>query len=180
MRSRRIVGASLPLRFRPFVLVPLLLAGCSSVHVVTDWDRDTNFSGYRSFEFAPSPAEKKGPTPGNRAFLDKRIKRAVEAELTAKGFVLRESGRADLLVVYYLKLQDVVNVYTYGHYPRRWGGAASVHRYKEGTLVLDLVDRNLDEVVWRGWGEGIRADVQRSEEKIHKAVAKILKKFPPQ
>jgi hypothetical protein len=167
---------------RPSAVLPLLLllsflfTGCSSLHVATDWDRDVDFAAYRTFEFAASPEdEKTAPAVSNRVFLDKRIRRAVTAKLEPEGLRPVEAGEGDLIVVYWLHLRDVVDVYSYGYYP----GGASYARYKEGTLVLDFVDRKLDEVVWRGWAEGIRAEVRHSEDQMFDIVRKILHDFPP-
>jgi hypothetical protein len=165
-------------RTRPLaLLVPLLAAGCSSMHYAADWDRGTDFRGYETFEFAPTPKEEqKGPEVSNKAFLDRRIRRAVTAVLEEKGLRPAEpGGRAELLVVYWMNLRDVVNVYSYGYYP----SGSTYSSYQEGTLVLDFVDRELDEVVWRGWVEGMKAEVRHSEEQIFHVVGKILKGFPP-
>ena len=129
-------------------------------------------------EFAPTPKkeEKAGPEVSNKVFLDRRIKRAVTAALEKRKLRPAETGaRGDLIVVYWMNLRDVVDVYTYGYYP---SGATS-SSYKEGTLVLDLVDREQDQVVWRGWVEGMKAEVRDSEEQIFHVVGKILRGFPP-
>jgi hypothetical protein len=161
------------------VLTIPTLAGCSSLRYSSDWDRDVDHRSYVTFEFAPTPTEERtGPSASNTTFLDKRIKRAVTAALEEekKGMRRVESGGgADLIVVYWLHLRDVVNVYSYGYYP----SGASYSSYKEGTLVIDLVDRELDEVVWRGWAEGIRAEVRHSEDQIFGVVRSILRDFPP-
>lgn len=161
------------------VLMVPVLAGCSSLRYSADWDRDVDHQAYRTFTFAPTPEpEKEGPSASNTTFLDKRIKRAVTAALEDKKKGLRRvesRAQADLVVVYWLHLRDVVNVYSYGYYP----SGASYSSYKEGTLVIDLVDRKLDEVVWRGWAEGMRAEVRHSEEQIFGVVRAILRDFPP-
>jgi hypothetical protein len=159
------------------LLLPMLAAGCSSMHYAADWDHGTEFRKYETFEFAPTPKEDKtGPEVSNKVFLDRRIKRAVTETLEKKGIRPAEAGaRGQLIVVYWMNLRDVVDVYTYGYYP---SGATS-SSYKEGTLVLDLVDRELDEVVWRGWVGGMKAEIRHSEEQIFHVVGKILRSFPP-
>lgn len=160
------------------VLVLPVLAGCSSLRFAADWDRGVDHRAYRTFTFAPTPpSEKTGPEASNTAFLDRRIRRAVVAALgdEKKGLQPVEGGApADLLVVYRLNLKDVVNVYGYGYY-----GGTSSSSYREGTLVIDLIDRKLDDVVWRGWAEGIRAEVRHSEEQIFGIVRTIFRDYPP-
>jgi hypothetical protein len=155
------------------VLFALLGAGCSSVRVATDWDRQYDFAGLHTYSWART---KDDDADAARApFLDRRIRQAVDAELAARGYESRESG-GDFLVVYHVKVRDRVNVYSYGPRWRRWH---DVDTYKEGTLVLGIVDRARDEIVWNGWGEGIVSEAGPSEEAVREAVAKILKEFPP-
>ena len=160
------------------VLALPLLAGCSSLRFAADWDRGVDHRAYRTFTFAPTPPlERTGPEASNTAFLDRRIRRAVVAALgdSKKGLQPAEPGTtADLLVVYRLNLKDVINVYGYGYY-----GGTSSSSFREGTLVIDLIDRKRDEVVWRGWAEGIRTQVQHSEEQIFGIVRTIFRGYPP-
>jgi hypothetical protein len=111
--------------------------------------------------------------------LDKRIRRATNRELSAKGLTLRESGPADLLIVYYVSIRNKLDVYPAYGYWRPWGRRVHVHSYREGTLVLDLVDPALDQMVWRGWASGVVGHPEESEERIGEAVAEILQRYPP-
>jgi hypothetical protein len=155
-------------------LILLLLggAGCSSVRVASDWDRQYDFSGLHAYSWART---KEGAEDPRLPFLDRRIRQAVDAELAARGYAARESG-GDFLVVYHIKVHDRVDVVAYGP---RWNRWHDVNAYKEGTLVLGIVDRARDEIVWTGWGEGIVSERGPSEEAVRSAVAKILKDFPP-
>jgi len=160
-------------RFLTLALLPLL-AGCSSLRFAKDWDREVDFEFYRTYEFARSPEQDRtGPETSNTTFLDKRIKRAIADRLEKKELRAAPQGeRGDLVVVYRMNLRDVVDVYGYGY-----GSTQST--WKEGTLVIDFVDRRTDAVVWRGWAEGMRAEVGHSEEQIFAVVGKILSGFPP-
>jgi hypothetical protein len=53
-----------------------------------------------------------------------------------------------------------------------------VYSYKQGTLILDIVDRSGQELVWRGVGSGVldRTDPTRN---LLIAVEKVLAEFPP-
>ena len=57
-----------------------------------------------------------------------------------------------------------------------------VHQYEEGTLILDFVDADAKELIWRGTATKA-LDSNPTPEKIEKnignVVAKILAKFPP-
>ena len=67
------------------------------------------------------------------------------------------------------------NYYAYGA-PFAYGGT-SVERehYKEGTLIVDLVDRRSKQVVWRGFGVGeVHKDRNKDIEDLPKVVGGIL------
>jgi hypothetical protein len=54
-----------------------------------------------------------------------------------------------------------------------------VHRYRRGTLVIDIVDPGQRQLVWRGWATGIFHDREEAEELVSEGVKKILRRFPP-
>ena len=62
--------------------VGIVLAGCSSLRTASDFDRDVDFSGYKTYNFYDKGLEKLRLND-----LDKRrLMAAVEAEMNAKGF----------------------------------------------------------------------------------------------
>jgi hypothetical protein len=69
--------------------------------------------------------------------------------------------------------------YNYSQYWIR--NQMDVYQYREGTLIIDLMDANNNNLIWRGWGTAIldNGDIDLTEEKINHAVYKILKEFPP-
>lgn len=173
MRTRSIAAALLA---AVLPAAALLLGGCSTVAVSTDWDRSVDFSGYRTFRWAPTK-ESKDMRRAEGSLLDTRIRRAVAETLTAKGFAASE-GAADLLLVYRVSSRNRTDVYRASTYRRPFGRVVDVHQYREGTLVLMIVDPQLDQVIWEGVGtDAIDRDDQG--EKIPQIVAKILEEFPP-
>ena len=58
-----------------------------------------------------------------------------------------------------------------------------VYQFTEGTLVIDLVDAETKNLVWRGTGTGAVDKTQRSPEEmqadIDKVINKIMASFPP-
>lgn len=173
MRTRSIAAALL------LVVLPAaaLLGGCSTVAVSTDWDRSVDFTAYRTFRWAPTK-ESKDMRRSEGSLLDAHIRRAVAAELTAKGFVAADNGAADLLLVYRVSSRNRADVYRASTYRRPFGRVVDVHRYREGTLVLMIVDPRLDQVIWEGVGADA-LDRDDQGEKIPEIVAKILEEFPP-
>jgi len=51
--------------------------------------------------------------------------------------------------------------------------------YRLGTLLLEFVDAESDQLVWAGWASDVMPDADKLiEKKIDKAIQKILKKLP--
>ena len=170
----------------------LVLAGCSSFNVRTDWDPDASLDDFdRYFFLEPAPrAEGTNPFADND-LLRKRVRESIERILAERGFrATSDRGEADFLVTYAVMLDDrlSINGYTTGSagYHRRAGygfgySSASVRQYQESTLMLDLLDPETELLVWRGWGTGIvrTRDRDRGAARLDKGVRAILDRFPP-
>jgi hypothetical protein len=156
-----------------------LLLSCSSVHVKTDYDTQTDFTKYKTFAFY-----KKGIDQSKISDLDKRrILRAIEKELIAKG--LTKSKNPDLLVSIFAKAEKRINVYNndywYPHYYTPYY-RNNVSQYVQGTLFVDLIDAEKKQLIWQGVGKGALSTSSKPEKKearIQKIVAEILAKYPP-
>lgn len=158
-----------------------LLASCSSVRVASDYDQNANFNNYKTFAFF-----KPGIDKAEISDLDKkRILRAIETELLAKGFTKSENPA--LLVSIFTTAEQRVNVYN----NNGWGWGAwgpwgmgmstnSVSTSTEGTLYIDLIDSNKKELVWQGQGTGyLPSKMDRKEERISEIVNEIMQEYPP-
>ena len=114
--------------------------------------------------------------------MNKRLKKSVIATLNGKGFTKTQSA-PDLLVAYHINVKKKTKVNVYGHGYGYWGPRpVDVHQFKEGTLILDLVDPKTKQLVWRGWGRGVfepTGDPQVSQARIDEAVSQVLKHYPP-
>ncbi len=168
----------------PLVLVGLTLVvvnlSCSRAITKADYDQGIDFSNYKSFEWMARP-QKKGVDPFvENSLLEKRIKNAANKELLAKGYRRQMTGDPDFLVVYYVDVEGKLDLgaYGYGYY----GGfyRPDVLQYNEGTLILDFVDPDSNELIWRGWYAGAIKGRAMREKEIHRAVRHILEKFPPE
>lgn len=159
------------------------IAGCATMSVTTDYDQDVDFSEYKTFNWV----KQKPKIPPRRridaALLDKRIRDAVEAELAFKGFRRVTGGIPDFLVAYHLGAENKVDVsafgYRYGPGGRWVGRQVEVHRYKEGSLILDIVDFDTRQLIWRGTAVGAIYSPADLERKLLEAVGKALDEFPP-
>ena len=177
------------LKTLPLLALLIVLTSCSSVKVATDYDKKANFSSYKTFAFFKTGIDK-----AEISDLDKRrILRAIEAELLAKGFT--KSENPDLLVSLFTKSQQRVDVYNnswgyggwgwggYGLGPWGWGwnNQPNTSVSTQGVLYVDLIDSNKKELVWQGMGTGyLSKNMEKKEERIKEFVSKIMEKYPPE
>ncbi|WP_299444258.1 DUF4136 domain-containing protein [uncultured Aquimarina sp.] len=166
------------------LILIITLSSCSSVRVASDYDKQANFDGYKSYAFF-----KPGIDKAEISDLDKkRILRAIEADMTAKGFT--KSANPDVLVSIFTKTKENVNIYQnnfgfgygWGWNPWFWGaGQNTVSRTTEGTLYIDLIDASKKELIWQGMGTAaLTKNVDKKQEKMNQIVTAILEKYPPQ
>jgi len=163
-----------------------LMIGCATVYDVKyDYDKQTDFDALKTYDWMDVPAD---------ATLDtltiERIKNAVDNELLAKG-LKRSSDNPDFLIAEHTGSKEKVQVndwgYSYSSYGRYRGGYwgprnVTTYEYEEGWLILDFVDAESKNLIWRGTAKAEVQNVdtpEKSETLIKKAVEKILEKYPP-
>lgn len=177
----------------PVILLVLAVTSCSSVKVASDYDKNVNFSEFKTFAFF-----KPGIDKAEINDIDKRrILRAIESELLAKGFTKSETP--DLLVSMFTKSNQRVDIYNNywgygawgwgGYGPWGWGGYGPwgwgwnqpvASTSTEGVLFIDLINANKKELIWQGQGTGyLTQNMEKKEERIKEFVSKILEKYPP-
>lgn len=166
------------------LLLLVIASSCSTVKVVTDYDKNVNFNTYKSFAFY-----KPGIDKAKISDLDKRrILRAIDAELGAKG--MQKSEIADILVSIFTKENERVDVYNnnfgwgWGWNPWWYGGGwgTTVSSSTEGVLYIDFIDAKTNQLVWQGVGRAqliTTGDVDKKEARIQEIVKEILAKYPP-
>lgn len=170
------------------ILILFFLISCSSLKVTTDYDTEADFSKYKTFAFY-----KKGIDKAEVSDLDKkRILRAIESELIAKGFT--KSENPDILISIFTKSTEKVNVndlgwgfgwgWGWGWNPWMFGGMnrINVNQYTEGTLFIDFIDKDTKTLIWQGIGSGAMRmkNAEKKEERINEFVKEIISKYPPQ
>ena len=180
------------LRTLLFAMPLAFVLSCSSVNVLTDYDRSANFDTYRSYAFYRTGIDR-----AQISDLDKRrILRAIETQMNAKGFV--KSNDPDLLVSIFTTESERVDVYNnfgwgwgygwgWGWNPYFWGGPGwwgpNVSTSTEGALYIDLIDARKKELVWQGRGKGTlgnTSNVEKKEKRIREFVSSIMEAYPPE
>lgn len=184
------------------LLAVTLIAACSAYNYYSVGS-SSNVSRYSTFAWLPPLNNTKNPYFDND-LADQKIKDQATAGLESKGLRLK-ANRPDLLVRYTIMVDNKVRtynepVYSYnygGFYPRYgyyrggrafyygWRGAYPVYvgddvyhvPYKEGTLILDIIDRTTHKVIWRGYGVGEVSNPERAINDLPQVVDGILNKL---
>jgi hypothetical protein len=163
-----------------------LAINCSSITTQFDYERGEDFSRFKTFSFLPVP-----PELARNQLLVNRIGDAIVKQLATKGMSESDSN-PDLLIAVHTQVKDKVNVtsYGYGYAPAYsfgyWGGigmgGTDVRQYEEGTLIIDMVDAQQKEMVWRGMASKALPSAptpEKVDKIIDDIVAKIFEKYPP-
>lgn len=189
LTQNKIVMKKLKLFALP-VLGLLILSSCTSVRVLSDYDREADFNSYKSYAFYKTGIDK-----AQISDLDKkRILNAIDAEMSSRGFV--KSNDPDLLISIFTKEREQVDVYNRSFYGYGWGYGywnpwlwgypgvygSDVSTRTEGSLYIDLIDATNKELVWQGRGVGTLSsnqNIEKKEERIREFVSEILQEYPP-
>jgi uncharacterized protein DUF4136 len=159
-----------------FAAIFLLLAACNnSYRIASDYEKDVDFSSFKTYHILD---HEHGFPLGANPINKQRIERAVENELKSLGYEFSE--KPDLLVAWFVTVQNVKSVDVYRDYYRGWRYIqyADVYEYKEGTLVIDIIDRANKQVVWHGKTSGqVYEGMTDIEGKINAAVKAMISKY---
>ena len=176
--------ASLSRRLRTLAAAALLAvsAGAMAVSVSTNYIPGTDFSKYRTYRWVLVEG-----APEIDPISDQQIKQAIDTQLSAKGWTRTEDPGADVYVAYQISMDREYRVDYYGGYGYgwRWGGMpASAHTstVDRGTLTLDFYNVKAKEMLWRGSATDSmrkKSSPEKRQKRLDKAMAKLLKDFPP-
>jgi hypothetical protein len=151
----------------------------------TDYDRDFNIREFTFYMWAEdTEIEARNNPLYYNELNDKRIKNAVNRQLKNKGYHQTEKN-PDLMIHYHIVVEDKTEFRSdpYGYYGPYWRRSyAYSYQYKQGTLIIDLMDAGNKHLLWRGWVTGVLGEVQdsaKAEYMIEEAVASIFEKLPP-
>lgn len=158
----------------------LLASGALAQKVTTDYQKDADFSRYKTFMWIMEP-KTRNPLTRQRVIDD------VNAALSGKGLTLVTSD-ADVSVAAHAATEEERTLDTfYDGFGGGWrwhGGFGSatttVNTYEVGTLVVDLFDARTKEAIWRGTSSKTLSDnPEKNAISLNKAVAKMFEHFPP-
>ncbi|QIZ77161.1 DUF4136 domain-containing protein [Ferrimonas lipolytica] len=172
------------------------LGGCANISTETDYNTEVDFNGYQSWAWVTPTATASSAAYQQNGLQDQRIRAAVANQLGQQGLQQVELEQADLLVNYLTSVEKKVDIDTFysdfGYHPYYYGNRrfhssytteTRVREYKEGTLVVDLIDAKSRQLIWRGSGtDTIKKGLTPAERTVavQEAVLAILGQYPPQ
>ena len=175
-----------------WLVVAVFSSSLSAQKVKTGYDKGVDFKKFKTYSWSAPEM------PVTRPVLYAAIMGWVDTELKAKGLTRVEKD-GELVLIPASGTEFAVNMVagtpilpTYGGQPpsidaTRWTGAAGAAYtaagpyVPEGMLALSFVDRASNKIIWNGTVKE-KLDIenkQKSLDHIHKAVMKLIKKFPP-
>jgi hypothetical protein len=184
-------------RFCAFLSSAVLLSGCASQSANYDYLPSTDFTQYEAFAWVQGNTGDSKSQRAKTPMVDQRIRDAVTSELTAKGFKQVERNAADFVVDYHVSVSQEEQRQPRGAVSigsGRYSGGSSVgfsvavplggnRTYKDGTLIIDMLDNKSNVLFWQGSGSRRVSDdlaPDRLTVLINEVVAEILAQFPPE
>jgi hypothetical protein len=159
----------------------LLVCGFMAAQdIKTNYVPGTDFSKYKTYRWVNIEGAQKPDQ-----ILDQQIRQAVDAQLASKSLTKTDDEKADLYVAYQVSITQQTEWNAYSTGGRRWGGGmgtATSSTIQVGTLGLDFYDSAAEKLLWRGNATKTlnpSKDPQKNQDRLNKAVAKLLKNFPP-
>ena len=180
MRNRLLLPLCLCLLASPAV-------AATKIHI--DYDGATAFSEYRTFQFRETRKDLRRASPS----LHESVARQIIGYARDGGLAMVPE-EPDIYLAYYvayhgdleLALEELEYAYgesfTPGSY---WQGGVGTRdtgkksfTFKEGTIVVDVWDRERRELVWRGMATAaLKKDYNKNELKLAKALDKLMKRW---
>jgi len=164
----------------------LVLAGCTPTMTVSaERDPNADLLAYRSYAWLAAPPKDPQFSNANADLLDWRVRTAVDTEMHARGYTRTAPDAPDLWVRYHIHIRetDVESFQDYYWY-RMGGGSDSpqdtfVFGYEEATLIVELLDAQTRQLVWRASVAAPRSK-ESKQERVAQAVALMFEKYPIQ
>ncbi|WP_422358516.1 DUF4136 domain-containing protein [Reichenbachiella sp.] len=176
------------------LMIMLFLAQTSIGQVKSDYDKEADFSKYKTYTFA---GWQENSDKILNEFDKKRILDALRSEFSNKGMEVVESD-GDAIITLFVVVNQKTSTTAYTDfnggmgYGGRWGwgyggmgmGSATTtyteSDYNEGTLVVDMYDTTEKQLIWQGViTSTVTENPKKREKTIPKKIRKLMKKYPP-
>lgn len=146
------------------------------------YDRETDFSGYETYDWVERKKPPKGSPLAVGGALDTKIRNAIDRQLAAQGFRPAIDEEPDFRVAF-----DGAMVQTTDIEAKRrkissgiaWVVDGDISSYFRGTLIISVEDAAAGKTVWSAWTESKIENPESPDKQVDKTVRKLLRRFPP-
>jgi len=175
-----------------WLIILLLLAGCSRVQVSQDYRPGLDFARLHSYRWQATSPASSTDIRINNPLLQERFRQAIDGTLTQRGYL--QAAAADFIVSYDYSIQtrieseplDTSFGLGYGRYYNYGaigiGTNVGVRQYDVGVLVIDFFDGRTGEPLWRGTATQLvttHSTPENTTAFVYRMVDTVLAQFPP-
>jgi hypothetical protein len=178
------------------ILLSACAVGSLVIKINTSQDQNARFDQYHTYNWYPAAAaspSSEGQT--DYGMLQAHVKKAIEQEIAKKG-LQKETENPQLFLAYDVSLPKPTAPpaqayppgfgyglawhmglrYDYGH--AKLTNYQPVNTFAPGTILIDVIDANTRELIWRGWAEEVIEDFNADYKTITNYVDDIIDKYP--
>jgi len=178
-----LLGSGCASRHARHSVQPIVGVTNASLHILADNTRRMPRSG--TFDWGVCYFQIPSEFKVDITVLDQRLHDALLEELNKKGFALKKQ-KPDYLVGYAVAAGDKVNQLSLD---AAYGAdlvmppiePAAAIQYKQGALIVDIVDARKKRLLWRGAitaGIDLNVTEEQKQVRIRAAIAELLRHFP--
>jgi hypothetical protein len=161
----------------------------SSVRVTTMAAPSAAFGEMHRFRILEPPSRRAGASPTDDPMLlnsmsNQTLVQSINSAFESRGY-MHDLASPDFTVAYYASARERLNVtewdYGYRGYWRgfREPGVVDIEPYTEGTVIIDVVNAQTKELMWRGRGQAATSDDPKAfQRSLQETVRSIVAKFP--
>jgi Domain of unknown function (DUF4136) len=194
----------------PLILLSIYFTACyppPSNLYQSEATKGVDFKNYKTFAWLATK-DTAYTKLANKQAVEKFLAAAVYQQLTKRGMTF-DSLNPDCLFTYTLILNKTYNVgnepnpvyapqsnpgalpgqynmyyyvpsYDYNYQPAQYAGGLQVTTFRDGSLMIDMIDRKAKKIIWRSSASGKVEDKDRKGLKptINEIVPPMFKKFP--
>jgi len=173
----------------PLLAILLAISSCSPIKVVTDKNKDVNFSKYKTYSFL-------GWQNNSDEILTETdresLRKAFTHEFERRGLSRVNSG-GDMQISLYIIVSDksAVSGYSsyygsrysgYSYYGGSYGYGTNSYKqrdYQVGTLIMDVMDKSTKEQVWQAVAsKTISNSESKRKRKTASNIRALMREFP--
>ena len=173
-------------------LLVALIAGCATTsppNTRVDYDKNADFSVYRTFGFPKETGTDRG---GYSTLVTSYFKSSVTTAMEARGYKY-SAENPDLLVNFFMNTRERTEVRpnrgpATGYYGYRDGlyrgwplyDQDRTVNYQVGTINVDIVDAEKKQLIWEGISEGRVTEEALANPKVtvNAVVTELMRKYP--